>query len=499
MSIKRKICLLEGKQKDNLEDQFVTYMKTTLIPLWPEGWMHLNSLKKVHNSMMESKSTSNGPASTSHSNHFLNTSSKNEDVSKAENVAKSTVPKATDSKSSKLSKTTNNNVSRPPNDCSKEKNAVNMFLKKNDIMESQADNSFTELLKSITSDLKKQMCGKPSEDVPQVEVRSKDPGEPKDKPKDPSEHKVRDFVEHKDKSVPSDLSKPKHTDKSHSYKKQKPDDKATKLPASNVRSDLTNSVKHNQLINLSSHPDPVTYSRVQNDKKHIDKILLPETSRIEHVKPAEPLQLTNHIETINTIGQTEIIKLPSDSSVIVVNTHNTESQVINKTNPSSSSKSKDMHCQLLDLTEKNKTRAFNFNCDEPRKEPLSTGYFGSPDIFHSPTFFAEAKKDIPPPSLKGSKSEVDDVQMVMENLKALQKLSSSPLKSDNSTGSPVSVIAFNKNFSSKSNSGSNPQRAEKGDSSSGFQDEFQKQFINSLQNMAANASNSSSKSNYRCS
>lgn len=92
----------------------------------------------------------------------------------------------------------------------------------------------------------------------------------------------------------------------------------------------------------------------------------------------------------------------------------------------------------------------------------------------------------------------------MENLKALQKLSRSPVKND-STSSPVSVIAFNKNFSSpKSNSSNqgNVQRASEvnaakaADFTGAFQDDFQKQFINSIQ-MSANPS--TTKSNYRCS
>lgn len=96
----------------------------------------------------------------------------------------------------------------------------------------------------------------------------------------------------------------------------------------------------------------------------------------------------------------------------------------------------------------------------------------------------------------------------MENLKALQKLSCSPVKND-STSSPVSVIAFNKNFSttksSNSAQGSSVQRTSssgndtnKADfSGSNFQDDFQKQFINSIQ-MSSNPS-SNAKSNYRCS
>ncbi|CAG9827914.1 unnamed protein product [Diabrotica balteata] len=101
-----------------------------------------------------------------------------------------------------------------------------------------------------------------------------------------------------------------------------------------------------------------------------------------------------------------------------------------------------------------------------------------------------------------TKSEGDgqqDIQMVMENLKALQKLSCSPAKTDTSASSPVSVISYNKNFPSPktTTAGLNLGRGDANSRSEfpgGFQDEFQKQFINSLQQMAANAG--SSKSSY---
>lgn len=93
---------------------------------------------------------------------------------------------------------------------------------------------------------------------------------------------------------------------------------------------------------------------------------------------------------------------------------------------------------------------------------------------------------------------------VMENLKALQKLSRSPVKND-STSSPVSVIAFNKNFSGTKSTSSNQGNVQRtcdanatktADFTGAFQDDFQKQFINSIQ-MSANPS--TTKSNYGCS
>lgn len=53
MNAKKKCLLLEGKQKDNLEELMVTFLRHSILPLWPENWMFLNNLKKVYNSMTE--------------------------------------------------------------------------------------------------------------------------------------------------------------------------------------------------------------------------------------------------------------------------------------------------------------------------------------------------------------------------------------------------------------------------------------------------------------
>lgn len=53
LSIKKRCLILEGKQKDNLEEQISQYLRKEILPLWPDGWMYLNSLKKVYNNMTE--------------------------------------------------------------------------------------------------------------------------------------------------------------------------------------------------------------------------------------------------------------------------------------------------------------------------------------------------------------------------------------------------------------------------------------------------------------
>lgn len=96
---------------------------------------------------------------------------------------------------------------------------------------------------------------------------------------------------------------------------------------------------------------------------------------------------------------------------------------------------------------------------------------------HTPTDYSKKKSN---------SGGGDVIQSVMENLNLLQKMSM-PIESETSaTSSPVSVIAFNKNYSPKTatagNSSSSASQVPKGDYSkadfcTGFQDAFQKQLI----------------------
>lgn len=76
MSAKKKCLLLEGKQKNNLEELLVAFLRSSILPIWPEGWMYLNNLKKVYNSMTETSKIIN--TNKSSSNHTLDVSSFNE-------------------------------------------------------------------------------------------------------------------------------------------------------------------------------------------------------------------------------------------------------------------------------------------------------------------------------------------------------------------------------------------------------------------------------------
>lgn len=114
--------------------------------------------------------------------------------------------------------------------------------------------------------------------------------------------------------------------------------------------------------------------------------------------------------------------------------------------------------------------------------------------------------DSPPPK---ACTEADDIEKVMEDLRVLHQLSS-PAKTatEPKTGSPVSVIAFNKSYAVEAESVSPPSNAcapPPPTKVSNFQDVYQMQFIRDFQMMKASqgsktANPSPPKGNYnRCS
>lgn len=97
MAAKKKCLLLEGKQKDNLEELMVTFMKHSLVPIWPEGWMLLNNLKKAYNSMTDSSKVTNNSKyvsdKSSTSKSIIDSSNIDKSNLDASNVDKSIVDK----------------------------------------------------------------------------------------------------------------------------------------------------------------------------------------------------------------------------------------------------------------------------------------------------------------------------------------------------------------------------------------------------------------------
>lgn len=134
---------------------------------------------------------------------------------------------------------------------------------------------------------------------------------------------------------------------------------------------------------------------------------------------------------------------------------------------------KDMNCQIIDLTD---TSVKSLPIADQEKS-------------HDSNIGTKLKSKLPAVSVTPTSSrshlekEREDIQKVVESLKALQKLSS-PSKSEISNPA-VSVIAFNKTYSNSNfgpNSGVANNERTNSSGAVGFQDEFQKQFTGSLNN-----------------
>lgn len=170
-------------------------------------------------------------------------------------------------------------------------------------------------------------------------------------------------------------------------------------------------------------------------------------------------------------------------------------------------------CQIIDLTgaseqlrrkpgPKSKTRYYNEQDKQIRKTKHDeiTGSFALDQIITNSLSDGNNYSNSAPRDLSyaadyskiRTNSEGDDIQKVMEGLKVLQKMSSPAKSADNpATGSPVSVIAYNKNCarpsSSPSGSSSGIPKADlsKADFCTGFQDAFQKQLLGEVNFMKA--------------
>ncbi|KAJ8940893.1 hypothetical protein NQ318_004592 [Aromia moschata] len=459
LSTKKRCLLLEGKQKDNLEDQITEYIKMQMLPLWPDGWMHLNSLKKVYNNMTETSKSSDNNNSTTNS---------------TKSHSSITITPILNSKGMATSK------SDVQNDITLTK-----------ITPSEARSNSAN---SLSGSTKTNSSLAPSKPTSQPCTRE---GE---KPKMERNHDFKIYPVVQSNSH-KDEEKPKH--KEPDYKK----------------------IKHNivQSGNVINETEKHRYEKDPEYKKNIAISNVIQTGnggeklnyeKDHDYKMSVPVDSTTHNR------DNELLKSVVDNGVIVINTHKEELSAKikeEKKEPSAVIQiPKAAHCQVIDLTD---VSNLSRKC-QPEDRPFDLSKEASGTDLTKPSGSRESYPDLQKVSSKHHeltvtpnflftstpkvplKSDGDDIQMVMENLKALQKLSS-PIKTENSTGSPVSVIAYNKSFSPKSNSsqsstGQKTEYSGKNDFAGSFQDEFQKQFINSLQQLAT--SSSSSKSSYnRCS
>lgn len=439
---KKRSLLLEGKQKEVHDEELTKFLKNEVQILWPEGWMSVTSLKKLCTSFTEARK----PDDKHSTNNTLNLSQNNCNLSiiplnstiKTNNNIKIDNNVANDLTVSKI----NNNKTVESGTSQKETIATVTSAKK-DIPESRVISSF-DIKKLLLDDNKK----------------SPPPPPPAAPPQQVADNTV--IVVNTNHNSKEEVNR--IIDKSH-----------TKTETNTVIE-----APHCQVIDLTE----------------------PESRK----KPG-PKCKTNKIEDPSAMKALKLIKEPSENSFL--NSTAATSEYIDKffreVKPD------------IEVKRKPGPKSRTKPLDEPvnyHHTSAAKDYFADlnkltvkhPELSVTPNYYNNTTTGTTTQDYANARNDGDDIQKVMENLKALQKLSS-PIKSETTISSPVSVIAFNKNFTQKSNSNSNqsstsqqPQQrtdfTNKGDFTSSFQDEFQKQLFNSMNQLTP----TSSKTNYnRCS
>ncbi|CAH0560484.1 unnamed protein product [Brassicogethes aeneus] len=305
--------------------------------------------------------------------------------------------------------------------------------------------------------------------------------------------------------------------------------KPTDSKTNSLSSDLKHSQKNSSLTlstNLNLQIIPVVANVTKNTSSKsesvstgdltVSKISNNSTKACQKL-PEKSLIITpsfNNEEEHKFFDFSKTIKLPEasiqqvDSSVIKTSVPREDKQEEHKEVKAVTIEPK--HCQVIDLTEAVVKKKI-----KPQELYSKPPPYSKPIDYQTPMDFSKDSMKLSnkhselsiTPNFQSTPLEKtvdlindggDDIQKVMENLKALQQLSSPSKNAESSLSSPVSVIAYNKSFSAKTSPSSNNRTETKhGEFPTGFQDEFQKQFMNSLTHMSTPTT---SKNNYnRCS
>ncbi|CAG9860847.1 unnamed protein product [Phyllotreta striolata] len=609
LSVKKRCLILEGKHKDNLEDQIVVFLKTAVLPLWPEGWMYMNTLTKVHNSMRDNSKSSNSSLSgESPANLSItpiingkNASERHNEISESVTVTKINQEKPKEHVSDDNVPVTNVVVEKKqlkPSDLS-------INLKKNDSISKPSDKPLVTKIPETEAQLEILPVDKPSDlskhiQKPEIDILQTKKFEIIKAPQgyanvatDKEIHHainlekpqiVQNNVKHNEKYtfkylpykddskivdiIPNkshtEISPDKHSspDKSKaakkievlkSYQSKPPSDKDTAQAPEKHQNTKQNDKYTAFYMPYKEETKSLDKHSSSEKSKHYNSHYSDKDSKYSHSSHSSKEKHSKHgSHSSHSRSEHKYSRTYSDKDKHYSYKHSSHSDRKHEEkdkpstrpdNPKAPEKSIDLPGKPVDSS---KFQIFKPYSDTPKNSydlPKPLGAY-SRDFGSFPKLDAEdcgvivknfqqggdknAKDDkniviSQPAHCQGinlgdkmvmdvfpvvnnhlyasnslvPKSDGDgqkDILMVMENLKALQKLSSSPVKNtDTSSSSPVSVIAYNKNFTMTKTSASS--HSIKNDFSGGFQDEFQKQFISSLQHGDASSSNTN-KSGY---
>lgn len=439
---------MEGKSKDSLETQMNSFLKSEVQVIWPEGWMSMAVLQKLCNNYCDLKKSL---SPTNRNNSNTNTS-ENSFINSTSTITTATsssqnLQQSVTSNTTITTATIKSDIPVLPSNSSLSITPV--FTTSNGINSENKIKSPPSNESHTSEDLFKKSL--PIEISKKPSSLTIIPTENLTKPH--NSHKVAEHLD--DFSIQATNITPvkKNTDIS--------------LISDTSGSKIDNN--HCQVIDLTDHTN-----------KKSDKVSVKYYEDIEAVlKPKEIIDKTKI--------KTEIEKHRSKS-------HKEDKQSVSMLNHRMSEYSDNKFAQNL---KQNTAQASSAN----KMTDHSIRKLSSPTYTSSSLDYSKCK----------SSNERDDIQKVMEGLKVLQKMSSPIKTNDTTSSSPVSVIAFNKNYLSKTSSSSEslppphsaslpPFRNEyKGDFGPGFQEAFQRQIFNEnyiLSNSLASPQQTSSKGHY---
>ncbi|KAL1506373.1 hypothetical protein ABEB36_005747 [Hypothenemus hampei] len=218
-------------------------------------------------------------------------------------------------------------------------------------------------------------------------------------------------------------------------------------------------------INLTEKISEVCNNVLNISDTTIEPLLKSTESIIKSSIERIPEKIVKHKEVL------DILPTPKDNGVIVLSPK-LKGTVITQ----------DSHCPVIDLTDTPIKSEENCRPAKLSKDPSPSNDFTIPLKAKYPALSVTASNS------QTTQNDTEEVLKVIESLKALQKMST-PVKSE-TTNPAVSVIAFNKNYSNSNSghsSGLNNERTSFS-GSIGFQDEFQRQFVNSLNHKPSQSS-----------
>lgn len=434
MAIRKKCLIIEGKQKETLDKHLAEFVKTDVQVIWPDGWTTLTTLLKYCNIVVESKKN---PSSTTEANATPIATP----ISSTSSITISPSASISISNSCSIPINTNGGLTITP---------VASIIHKPSVGEPRLKAKSVTISETVISKIDSDAftTNKSTKPVAIIDIVKSSPLETAsvEHPNNNSLNKLSS-IKGEIETIIIDEARPKSEPENLSTHGSTVKTETTEKFATN------NNIANNyQVIDLTDQPD--LKKRLNTKKKYFHEYT-DVTSSAHKKEPPEPLRVKSKEELNGSSAFNQII---ADSLSNNINrfaqsnaSKNSNTVISSTTSISTSDSNLKKYCANM-----------NSRYDYPKAKVSSEG---------------------------------DDIQKVMENLKALEKMSSpNKANEDIKTASPVAVITFNNSYSQDASSPhSTNLLAHRGSS---FQDAFQKQFIPDYNFSKTSQMASTSKGNY---